>query len=36
MPLTDTAIRKAKPSVKPVRMLDGGGLHLEVSLTGGK
>src|SRR3569623_1058 len=36
MPLTDTAVRRAKPSVKPVRMFDGGGLYLEVSPTGGK
>lgn len=36
MPLTDTAIRKVKPSIKPVRMFDGGGLYVEVSPTGGK
>ena len=36
MPLTDTAIRKAKPADKPVRMFDGGGLYLEIALTGGK
>jgi len=36
MPLTDTAIRTAKPSTKPVRMFDGGGLYLEVSPAGGK
>ena len=34
--LTDTAIRKTKPSDKPVRMFDGGGLYLEISPTGGK
>ncbi len=34
--LTDTAIRKAKPSSKPIRMFDGGGLYLEVALSGGK
>ncbi|WP_230850110.1 Arm DNA-binding domain-containing protein [Ralstonia solanacearum] len=28
MPLTDTAIRNAKPSEKPVRLFDGGGLYL--------
>ena len=28
MPLTDTAIRKAKPDTKPVKMADGGGLYL--------
>ncbi|MBE0619663.1 MAG: integrase arm-type DNA-binding domain-containing protein [Burkholderiales bacterium] len=36
MPLTDTAIRNAKPSVKPARLFDGGGLYLEVSPAGGK
>ena len=36
MPLTDTAIRTAKPAEKPVRMFDGGGLYLEVSPAGGK
>ncbi len=36
MSLTDTAIRTAKPAVKPVRMFDGGGLYLEVSPAGGK
>lgn len=36
MPLTDTAIRNAKPGIKPIRMFDGGGLYLEVSPTGGK
>lgn len=34
--LTDTAIRKAKPSGKPVRFFDGGGLYLEVSPGGSK
>ena len=34
--LTDTAIRKAKPSDKPVRKFDGGGLYLEIAPTGGK
>ena len=28
MPLTDTAIRKAKPAAKPLQMADGGGLYL--------
>ena len=28
MPLTDTAIRKAKPAAKPLKMADGGGLYL--------
>lgn len=36
MPLTDTAIRNAKPSEKPVKLFDGGGLYLEVSPAGGK
>lgn len=36
MSLTDTAIRKAKPADKPIRMFDGGGLYLEISPSGGK
>jgi integrase len=36
MPLTDTAIRNAKPSNKPVRMFDERGLYLEVTPSGGK
>lgn len=36
MPLTDTAIRNAKPSGKPVRMFDAGGLYIEISTSGGK
>jgi integrase len=36
MPLTNTAIRNAKPSTKPARLFDGGGLYLEVSPAGGK
>lgn len=36
MSLTDTAIRNAKPSVKPVKMFDGGGLYIEVAPSGGK
>ncbi|MQY52106.1 integrase arm-type DNA-binding domain-containing protein [Rhodocyclus tenuis] len=36
MPLTDTAIRNAKPAEKPVRMFDAGGLYLEISPAGGK
>jgi len=36
MPLTDTAIRNAKPGEKPIRLFDGGGLYLEVSPAGGK
>ncbi|MDB0569809.1 integrase arm-type DNA-binding domain-containing protein [Ralstonia solanacearum] len=36
MPLTDIAIRNAKPSEKPIRLFDGGGLYIEVSPSGGK
>ena len=36
MPLTNTAIRNAKPSNKPVRLFDERGLYLEVSPTGGR
>jgi integrase len=36
MPLTDTAIRNAKPGAKPLRLFDGGGLYLEVAPAGGK
>ena len=36
MPLTDSAIRTAKPSDKAIRLFDGGGLYLEVSPSGGK
>lgn len=36
VPLTDTAIRNAKPADKPVRLFDGGGLYLEVAPSGGK
>lgn len=36
MPLTDTAIRKAKASEKTQRLFDAGGLYLEVSPNGGK
>ncbi|MHA6843662.1 Arm DNA-binding domain-containing protein [Ralstonia pseudosolanacearum] len=35
MPLTDTAIRNAKPSEKSIRLFDGGGLYIEVSPSGG-
>ena len=34
MPLTDTAIRKAKPAEKPVKLSDVRGLYLLVSRTG--
>jgi integrase len=36
MPLTDTAIRRAKPIPKPFRIADSAGLYLEVSPSGGK
>jgi len=36
MPLTDFQIKGLKPSEKPVRVFDGGGLYLEVSPAGGK
>ena len=36
MPLTDTAIRKAKPTDKTQRLADGGGMYLEIAPTGGK
>jgi integrase len=36
MPLTDTAIRSAKPADRPKKMFDGGGLYLEVAPSGGK
>jgi hypothetical protein len=36
MPLTDTAIRNAKPEERPYSLADGGGLSLLVQPTGGK
>ena len=36
MPLTDTAIRNAKPVAKPVKLSDGKGLYLLVSPAGSK
>ena len=36
MPLSDTAIRNAKPGSKAKRMFDGGGLYLETAASGGK
>lgn len=36
MPLTDIAIRKARPSSKTQRLFDSGGLYLEISPSGGK
>jgi len=36
MPLTDIAIKSAKPKDKPYKLSDGGGLYLEVAPSGGK
>ena len=36
MPLSDAAIRKAKPADKTQRLFDGGGLYLEITPAGGK
>ena len=36
MPLTDTAIRKAKPTDKPLKLSDAKGLYLLVNPTGSK
>jgi len=36
MPLTDTAIKKAKPGPLPVKLSDGKGLYLLVAPTGSK
>lgn len=36
MPLTDVKIRQAKPGASPIKMTDGGGLHLEVRPNGSK
>lgn len=36
MPLTDTAIRAAKPGEKAIKLFDSGGLYLELAPSGGK
>jgi len=36
MPLTNTAIRQAKPGEKAKKLFDGRGLYLEVAPSGGK
>lgn len=36
MPLSDVAIRTAKPREKPYKLADGGGMYLEVAPSGGK
>ena len=35
-PLTDAALKRAKPTLKPQRIFDGGGLYVEISPAGGK
>ena len=35
-PLTDAAVKKAKPGGKPVRIFDGRGLYIEIAPSGGK
>jgi integrase len=36
MPLSDTAIRNAKPGAKPVKMTDGGGMYLLLNPNGSR
>ncbi len=36
MPLTDLAVRNAKPADKPYKLTDGGGMYLFVQPNGGK
>ena len=36
MPLTELAIRNAKPGKKPIKLFDERGLYLEISRNGGK
>ncbi|WP_421995998.1 tyrosine-type recombinase/integrase [Roseococcus sp.] len=36
MPLSDVKIRTVKPSSRPMKLSDGGGLHLRVTPAGGK
>jgi len=36
MPLTDTAVRNAKPRDKVYRLADSAGLYLQVSPSGGR
>ncbi len=36
MPLSDTALRAAKPTEKPYRLYDANGLYAEVTIAGGK
>ncbi|MFT3932157.1 MAG: integrase arm-type DNA-binding domain-containing protein [Chitinophagaceae bacterium] len=36
MPLTDMQCKTAKPRIKPYKLSDGGGLYLEIAVSGGK
>lgn len=36
VPLTDIAVRNAKPGEKPIKLADGDGFHLYVTPAGGK
>lgn len=36
MPLTDAALKKAKPGTKAIRKFDGAGLYIEIAPNGGK
>jgi integrase len=36
MPLTDSAVRNAKPRAKAARIFDGGGMYLEITTKGSK
>jgi hypothetical protein len=36
MPINDVLVRKARPSGRPVRLFDGGGLYVEVAPSGSK
>lgn len=36
IPLTDFQVKSAKPTEKPYKLADGGGLHLEVTVAGSK
>src|SRR5271157_971618 len=36
MPLRDTAVRNARPSAKPKKLSDSGGLHVLIQPTGSK
>ena len=36
MPLTDTAVRKNRPGSRPIKLSDGGGLHLLLTPAGGR